>query len=191
MPVLEKGLMALDTSVEIRLAGPQDLKEIGRLLPDVAGALFPERFPGQTAADFCRWKYFMNPIGDAAVGVAVKENRVISVVSATPKRIEVNSEVLLAFELGDFITDSQYRKTGLFSSLIHLVCTEAAKRGAGFVYVRPNEISFPILTKSLSFVEAQKIDARRYVAPSGLIYRKIGLSPKVSGFSAWIGLPVG
>ncbi len=173
--------MALDTSVEIRLARPEDLVEIGRLLPDVAGPLFSERFPGQIAADFCRWKYFTNPIGNAAVAVAVTGNRIISVVSATPKRIQVNSQIVLAFELGDFITDSQYRKRGFFSSLIQLVCNEAAKRGAGFVYVRPNEISFPILMKTLSFVEAQKIDARRYVVPSGLIYRKIGLSPTVCG----------
>jgi hypothetical protein len=171
--------MAIDTSVEMRLARPEDLEEIGRLLPHVAGPLFPERFPGKTAADFCGWKYFSNPVGNAAVGVAVKGNRIVSVVAGTPKRIEVNCESVLAFELGDFITDSQYRKQGLFSSLIQLVCSEAAKRGAGFVYVRPNEISFPVLTKALSFVEAQKIDARRYVAPSGLIHRKLGLSPTV------------
>jgi hypothetical protein len=166
-------------SVEMRLARPEDLEEIGRQLPNVAGPFFSERFPGQTATDFCRWKYFSNPNGDAAVGLAVKGTRVISVVAATPKQIQVNCQSVLAFELGDFITDSQYRKKGLFSSLIQLVCNEVAQRGAGFVYVRPNEISFPILTKALSFVEAQKLDARRYVVPSGLINRKVGLSPRV------------
>ena len=172
--------MAIETSVEVRLARPEDLQEIGRLLPHVAGPLFPERFPGKTAVDFCRWKYLTNPIGDAPVGVAVKGSRVISVVAGTPKWIEINSKAVLAVELGDFITDSEYRKKGLFSSLIQLVCNEAASQGAGFVYVRPNEISFAVLTKALSFVETQKFDARRYVAPSGLIYRKVGLSPTVS-----------
>lgn len=171
--------MAIDTSVEMRLACPEDLEEIGRQLPDVAGPFFSERFPGQTATDFCRWKYFTNPIGEAAIGVAVKGTRVISVVAATPKTIQVNSQSVLAFELGDFITDRQHRKKGLFSGLIQLVCNEALERGAGFVYVRPNEISFPILKKALSFVEAQKLDARRYVVPSGLIHRKLGLSPRV------------
>ncbi len=172
--------MAIETSMEMRLARPEDLHEIGRLLPQVAGPLFPERFPGKTAADFCRWKYFSNPTGDAAVGVAVKGNRVVSIVAGTPKRIEVNSKAVLAFELGDFITDSEYRKRGLFSRLIQFVCNEAGNRGAGFVYVRPNEISFAVLAKGLSFVETQKLGARRYVAPSGLIYRKVGLSPRVS-----------
>ncbi len=171
--------MTIDTSVEIRLAGPEDLEEIGRLLPEVAGPLFPERFPGQTAADFCRWKYFTNPGGDATVGLAMKGSRVVSVVAATPKLVQVNSRDILAFELGDFITDREYRKRGLFSRLIQTVCNEAAGRGAGFVYVRPNEISFPILATTLSFVEAQKIDARRYVVPSGVMFRKVGISPTV------------
>jgi hypothetical protein len=64
--------MTIDTSLEMRLARPGDLDEIGRQLPEVAGPLFSERFPGQTAADFCRWKYFTNPAGDAAVGLAIK-----------------------------------------------------------------------------------------------------------------------
>lgn len=162
---------------EMRFARPADLEEIGRLLPEVAGPLFPERFPGETVEAFCRWKYFANPAGEAAVGIAVSAGRVVSIVAAVPKRVRLASKTVLAFELGDFITDANFRKRGLFSKLIEMVCEEARKRDAAFVYVRPNSISFPILAKTLSFVEVQKIDERRYLVPSGLIHRKTRIPP--------------
>jgi hypothetical protein len=169
--------MATQPGVQMRFARPDDLEEIGRLLPSVAGPLFPERFPGETVAGFCRWKYFTNPVGEAVVAIAVSAGQVVSVVAAVPKRVRVGSETLLAFELGDFITAENYRKRGLFSSLIQMVCDEAGQRGAVFVYVRPNSISFRILSRELSFLEVRKIDERRYVVPSGLIHRKTGIAP--------------
>jgi len=167
--------MVTDQGVDIRFARPDDLDEIGRLLPEVAGPLFPERFPGRTVAEFCRWKYFENPAGGAVVGIAVSGAQVVSIVAAVPKRVRVGSETLLAYELGDFITASEFRKRGLFSNLIQMVCEEAGKRQAAFVYVRPNSISFPILSKTLSFLEVQKIDERRYLVPSVVIHRKTGI----------------
>jgi GNAT superfamily N-acetyltransferase len=159
----------------MRLARPEDMDEIARLLPSLAGPSFADRFPGKTAADFCSWKYFANPIGDAAVGVALDRGRVVSLAAAVPKRIQVGNEIVPAVELGDFITDPEYRKRGYFSALIELVCREAAERGAAFAYVRPNSVSFPILERSLGFYEAQKIDHRRYVVPSDVLHRKTGL----------------
>ncbi len=170
---------ATETNVQIRLACTDDLEEIGRLLPDLAGPYFSERFPGRTVAEFCRWKYFGNPIGDAIVGLATDGTRLVSLVSGVPKRVRVNSDTLLAFELGDFITDPQYRKRGLFSNLIELVCKEAARRGGAFAYVRPNPSSFRLLVPALSFLEVQKIDDRRYVVPSTAIHRKLGIAPQV------------
>ena len=164
----------------MRLAGPDDLAEIGYLLPDLAGPYFAERFPGRTVVDFCRWKYFSNPCGDAIVGVAMDGQRVVSLVAGVPKRVKVRSETVVAFELGDFITHPQYRKRGLFSGLIELVCDEATQRGGAFAYVRPNPSSFRLLAPGLSFVEVQKIDARRYVVPSAAIQRKAGIKSKVS-----------
>jgi hypothetical protein len=169
--------MVSGLGVHTRLACPEDLEEIGRLLPDLGGSCFTERFPGKTVADFCRWKYFENPAGLAAVGIAVDKGRVVSLVAAVPKLVQLGSEIALTFELGDFITTPEYRKRGLFSHLIQMVCREAAERQAAFVYVRPNPTSFRILTNSLSFLEAQKIDERRYLVPSGAIHRKTGLAP--------------
>ncbi len=160
---------------EVRLAGADDLSGIAELLPELGGADYGERFPGKTCADFTRWKYFANPAGDAAVGVALEGERVVSIVAGTPKRVWLDGEAVLAFELGDFITAADHRGRGLFSALINLVCDTARERGAAFVYVRPNDVSFPILSSRLSFQEPGKIESRRYVGLSGAMRRKLGI----------------
>jgi GNAT superfamily N-acetyltransferase len=167
--------MLTSPAVEMRLAVPGDVEQITLLLPDLAGPDFPERFPNVTAAAFCAWKYFSNPLGTAAVGIATADGRVVSLAAGVPKLVRVGSQTLLAFELGDFITAPAFRKRGLFSTLIRMICDEAKRRGAAFVYVRPNESSFHILTKDLAFQEVQKLDERRFVAPSAVLERKTGV----------------
>jgi GNAT superfamily N-acetyltransferase len=162
-------------SVEVRLALPGDLEQIALLLPDLAGPEFPERFPDGTAAGFCAWKYFSNPLGAAAVGIATADGRVVSLAAGIPKLVHVGSQTLLAFELGDFITAPAFRKRGLFSTLIRMICEEAKHRGAAFVYVRPNPTSFHILAKDLSFQEIQKLDERCFALPSAVLERKTGV----------------
>jgi len=87
----------------------------------------------------------------------------------------LDGQVVLAFELGDFITAADHRKRGLFSALINLVCAAAQERGAAFTYVRPNDMSFPILASHLSFLEPAKLESRRYVGLSGAVERKLGI----------------
>jgi len=171
--------MVTDSAVQLRLASLDDMLGVGLLLLDLGGPDFSERFTGRSVSDFYRWKYFGNPSGNAVVGVAVASGRIISIVAGTPKRVQVGPEVLLAFELGDFITAPEYRKQGLFSKLIELVCAEARKKGGSFAYVRPNDISFPILASRLSFAEIHKITERRYFLPSIVIHRKIGIPPSL------------
>ncbi len=162
-------------SPEVRLAEPADLAQIAPFLIPLGGESFGERFPDGTAQDFYRWKYFGNPLGNAIVGIATAGGSVVSVVAATPKRIWLSGKTVLACELGDFLTDGNYRKMGLFSQLIELVCREASTRGSSLVYVRPNDVSFPILAGKLSFHEAQRMDARRFAIPSHTLSRKTGI----------------
>jgi GNAT superfamily N-acetyltransferase len=171
-------------SQEMRLAGPTDLARIAEFLIPLGGKSFGERFPDGTAQDFYRWKYFGNPLGDAIVGIATAADSVVSVVAATPKRIWLSGKTVLAYELGDFLTDKDYRGMGLFSQLIELVCREAGARGSSLVYVRPNDVSFPILAGKLSFHEAQRIDARRFVLPSHTLSRKTGIPAGLLRLSA-------
>ncbi len=159
----------------VRLAERADLAQIAPFLVPLGGESFGERFPEGTAQDFFRWKYFENPLGDAIVGIATAGGSVVSVVAATPKRIWLSGKTVLGYELGDFLTDENYRKMGLFSQLIELVCREAGARGSELVYVRPNDVSFPILAGKLSFQETQRVDARRFVIPSQTLSRKTGI----------------
>jgi GNAT superfamily N-acetyltransferase len=160
---------------EVRLARAADLPSVMELLPELDGEAYGERFPGKTCADFTHWKYFANPAGEAAVGVALDGERVVSIVAGTPKRVWLDGQVALAFELGDFITAAEHRKRGLFSALINLVCAAAQDRGAAFTYVRPNDVSFPILASHLSFREPANIQSRRYIGLSGAVQRKLGI----------------
>ena len=160
---------------ELGLAQPSDLSRIAQFLIPLGGESFGERFPDGTVQDFYRWKYFSNPLGEAIVGIAAVGDAVVSVVAATPKRIQLFGKTAPAYELGDFLTDGSYRKLGLFSRLIELVCREASNRGSSLVYVRPNELSFPILVSKLSFHEGQRLDSRRFVLPSAGLSRKTGI----------------
>ena len=176
-------------SPEVRLAAPADLPQIATFLIPLGGEFFAERFPDATAEDFYRWKYFGNPLGEAIVGIATAGSAVVSVVAATPKRIWISGKSVLGYELGDFLTDGNYRKMGLFSRLIELVSSEATARGAALVYVRPNDVSFPILAGKLGFRELQKIDARRYVIPSHTLSRKTRIPAgllRLSGVDAFL-----
>jgi hypothetical protein len=158
----------------LRLAQRQDLPWIAEFLPQLGGDLFPERYPGRTTLDFYEWKYLENPAGRAVVGIAVIGEQVVSVVAAVPKRVVLQRVQVVAYELGDFLTDSHFRGNGLFSALIELVCKEISRIGGVLAYVRPNESSFPILLK-LGFIEAQQMESRRYVVPSATLSRKTGM----------------
>jgi hypothetical protein len=173
------------TGIDLSLATKDDLEEIGSFLTQLGGPLFHERFPGKTASDFYRWKYFENPAGDALIAAAKSGAHIVSVAAATPKRISCDGQTYLAFELGDFLTAQSHRKQGLFSNAIALLCSEAAGRNAALVYVRPNEQSFPILQKHLQFEEPHQFDTRRYITPSAFLKRRTGLPAR-----AWQALGV-
>lgn len=171
--------MNISSTANVRLAEAKDLDQIAEFLLPLGGASFVERFPGGTSQDFYRWKYLGNPLGNAIVAIATAGDAVVSVVAASPKRIWLSGKTVLAFELGDFLTNENYRKQGLFSRLIELACREAGARGAPLIYVRPNDVAFPILAGKLSFFEAQRMDARRYVVPSRTLSRKTGMPPSL------------
>jgi GNAT superfamily N-acetyltransferase len=156
----------------IRLAEECDLPGIGRFLPELGDELFPERFPDRTIEEFYHWKYFENPHGQAVTASAVEGERVVATVAAVPKRLWCRQESLTVYELGDFLTASDQRGKGLFSRLITMVCEETARRGASFVYVRPNDVSFPILSRHLSFTEPNRMHTRRLTFPSRVISRR-------------------
>src|ERR1700682_4812814 len=172
-------------NVELRLAGPDDLAGIGEFLQELGGPYFSaNRFPGKSARDYYDWKYFGNRQAKAIVGVAVAGERIVSTVAATVKPLQVAGRRLVAYELGDFLTASDFRGRGLFSQLVQMVCKEAAARGASLVYVQPNEISFPLLMK-LGFAEPRQLHQRHFAMPSSVLARRLRLP---AGLISWTGI---
>jgi GNAT superfamily N-acetyltransferase len=146
-----------------------------QFLPELGGETFGERYPSLPIGDFYRWKYFESPLGPALIGIATVGRRVVSTVAAVPKRILCGGDTHLVYELGDFLTASDYRNQGLFSRLIELVCESARSNGAAFVYVQPNDVSFPILSRRLGFHEPRRIESRRFLFPSRVLEKRLRL----------------
>jgi len=172
-------------SVEVRFAGPEDLVRIGGFLQELGGPYFNQnRFPGKSAHDYYHWKYFGNRLGKAVVGIAIAGERIVSTVAATVKPVQLKGRRLIGYELGDFLTATDFRQRGLFSQLVNMVCSETEARGASLVYVQPNEISFPLLMK-LGFAEPLQIQQRHYAVPSSVLARRLHVP---AGLISWTGI---
>jgi hypothetical protein len=168
------------SGISLRLGTRPDLPAIAAFLPPLGGGRFRLRHPQTVSVvDFYRWKYFENPYGETVIGIAGESDTIASMASALPKRVQVGGSVHFAYELGDFLTAEKFRKRGLFTQVIELLCEECARRGASFVYVRPNSVSFPILAERSSFTEAAQIQPRRYVRMSSALSRKTGLPARL------------
>jgi hypothetical protein len=98
--------------------------------------------------------------------------------------VQVKGRRLIGYELGDFLTATDFRQRGLFSQLVNMVCSETAARGASLVYVQPNEISFPLLMK-LGFAEPLQIQQRHYAVPSSVVARRLHVP---AGLISWTGI---
>lgn len=171
------------SAVHTRLACPDDLEEIGRLLPDLAVPGFSERFPRRTVADFCRWKYFSNPLGDAAVGVALNDHRVVSLVAGVPKRIFLGAETVVAFELGDLITAPSYRNRGSSRNFLASYVKKLSAGGRRWRTWRRIRNRFPFLPES-------SLSAKFKRSMSGVISCRVArLSARctspVGSFASW------
>lgn len=170
---------ATPTSVTFRFTEREDLAAIGEFLRDLGDAYFNEkRFPGKSARDFYEWKYFGNPMGDAIVGLAIADTRVVSMLAAMVKPLQVEERRVTAYEIGDFLTAPEFRKRGLGSRLTEMLYAEMRTRGAALVYGQPNDVSFPVFMK-LGFVEPQQIQQRSYAVPSRVISGRLHVSPKL------------
>lgn len=189
-------MATIGSAATLRLANPEDCARIGEFLEELGGPYYRERFPGKTAADLYRWKFFSSPFGESAVALAESSGEIVSLASAMPKRMQFGGQLLNAYELGDFFTAESHRGRGLFTSLIDMVTRVAAERGGHIAYVRPNDTSFPILQRR-GFQELQQIHQRSFpvpsqsaasrIKPSGPVLRTLG----ADALAKWFALPRG
>ena len=98
-------------------------------------------------SEYYRWKYFQNPIHRSCVRIAEDKSEMIGIVASTFKRLKINNNIILGAELGDLFTNQEYWRKGIFTKLTTEVCSQLENDGVHFIYVRPNENSFPGLVK--------------------------------------------
>lgn len=164
----------------LRFVTPADLPHVAKFLVALGGHRLIERLDQSTPYRYYRWKYFENPIGEAIVGMAVTDEYVVSTVAATPTDMQIGGRRCRAYVLSDFLTVSSFRRRGLFTRLLAMVCHEAAARGAELLVVQPNEESAPLLAKQ-GFQMPVEVREHWHPIPSTTIAAKLPLGRSLTG----------
>jgi len=129
------------------------------MLPVAQFTLANKQWPKKTLPDltsYYRWKFLKNPLGRGIILTANCKGRMIGCVSATFRPVVLTGGRAKCAELGDILVDTGFRRKGIFSRLTKELCDLLFSQGLPFIYVRPNNRSFPILLK-LGFVDLFKI----------------------------------
>ena len=136
--------------------------------------------PGKAAAitpEYVRWQHSANPAGFAQVGLA-RENgsdRIVGVVWLMPLRVQMNGQMVLGSQSMYALVHPDYRRQGIFSTLV-TICDEAGQQqGFDFTYGFPNPNSYPSFVGRLGWSDLGQ--ARLYLRPlnaSRLIKHRLG-----------------
>lgn len=100
-------------SIEVRVARPEDMKEIGRL----SDSVFRAKRGGHMADEF---PHLYDPANASHWYVAFDGNRAVSIVGAMNWPVVIAGAATRAASVGSVATDSQYRGGGLASQLLAL-----------------------------------------------------------------------
>jgi GNAT superfamily N-acetyltransferase len=136
--------------------------------------------PGKAAAvtpEYVRWQHSANPAGLAQVGLA-KENgsdRIVGVLWLMPLRIQVGKEVMLGSQSMYALVHPDYRRQGIFGTLVGFCDDKGQQMGYRFSYGFPNPNSYPGFVGRLGWTELG--EARLFLRPlnaSRLVTRRLG-----------------
>jgi len=135
------------------------------------------------------WRYFSNPVGRTDVFVAVDGTRIIGMQPMAVLPARWHGESISAALYTGVMVDPQYRRRGVFSSLIRTCDAHAAASGASLVVTFPNENSFPAFRRLAEWREAGTMDLwMRLVRPTELFAARgfvLKSLAKVLGFAVW------
>jgi len=152
---------------------PEDLGSLAEFLAPLGDESFGSRLRGRVDA-YYRWKYGNGAGESNRIRVAVGTNGLMGVVAMLPRRIKLGARILTVFELGDLLTDSRYRRQGVFSILAREACEASAAMGA-LSYVKPNARSGPILVNRLGFRRLVELDTlARPIRVSRILAHRFG-----------------
>lgn len=136
--------------------------------------------PGKAAAvtpEYVFWQHSANPAGQAQVGLA-KENgsdRIVGVIWLMPLRIQVGEEVALGSQSMYALVHPDYRRQGIFCTLVDFCDERGRQQGYRFSYGFPNPNSYPGFVGRLGWSDLGQ--ARLYLRPlhtRRLVTRRLG-----------------
>lgn len=90
-----------------------------------------------------QWKIVDNYAGPGVIRLIKENGRIVSVLSAAPKLLYFLGEERKIAELCDALTDSDYRRQGLFALLDNQITQDVLDSGIPFIYGTPNLIALP------------------------------------------------
>jgi GNAT superfamily N-acetyltransferase len=168
----------------VRQLEESDLLDIVGLRARIAGYPLPHRGVG-----FYRWKFFEGP-HPARVFVAEAEGSVVALTTLSVRSAWIDGAHAQVGELGDFFTDPQYRRQGLFKRLL----STALEAGGdlAFFYCRPNDLSFPGLIKYGGFREHFQLRVGRKLSTlaDAVAWLKLPIATRPQGEVACRAIPV-
>ena len=121
---------------------------------------FKTHFPGKEAygsMGLFHWRAFDHYIMPGIVNLIKDNERIVSILSNTPKRISIQGKDCLAAEIGDAFTDPAYQRQGMLALLTNQSTREALERGIHGVYSTPDAQtpSLPAFIKKAGFVKPE------------------------------------
>ena len=139
-----------------------------------------QKQPGKAeaiTAEYVHWQHSANPAGLAQVGLA-KENgshRIIGVLWLMPLKIQVGEEIVLGSQSMYALVHPDYRRQGIFTTLVDYLDRYGQEHGYQFTYGFPNPNSYPGFIRQLGWCDLGQ--ARLFVRPlkaDRLIERRLG-----------------
>jgi len=172
-------------------------------LVDRTAVFFDEHFPGtywpSCDPDVFRWKLGeSNPAGSGVLALAMCDDVVAGVMTATRKNLLLNGQRVSGVEVGDTFTNPAFRRAGralvlaaesdgpdhylnksVFGRLVNDVTLLLIDRGIQFVYGTPNDQSLPGYLRRRQYVHHEEAGISFWHRPSAAMFQR--------KFPGWVG----
>lgn len=130
-------------TLEVRPAGPDDLKAIRDLYRAVRGNNRPEEFD--------RWRWFGAPDGECPMAIALDGEVIAGFYTLWPVRLRIGDRSVLGGQSMDTMTHPDYQGRGIFTTVAKACYEIAAVRGFQVLYGFPNALSYTGFVRRLNW----------------------------------------
>lgn len=139
---------------------PSDLPAIGHF--------FKRNYTGPGTygtMELFQWKIVDNYVHPGIILLIKDEDRIVSLMSATPKLLYLMGCEQQAAELCDALTDPSYRRQGFFALLDNEITKDILRKDIQFIYGTPNAIALPGHEKKANYKVIPSIGVKSLIIP--------------------------